>query len=319
MIKPEILEKLRVVTEEEQKILEGKTGIDRAIYMENRENSISSQKMLGKGKWIAIRPATRFVHFPKHSHDFVEIVYMCSGSTTQIVNGNTITLKKGEILFLCQNAKQEILPAGIDDIAVNFMIRPEFFDQTLSMIGEEDTPLRRFLVDCLKNNRESKGYLHFQVADVIPVQNLLENLIWTLLQAENTKRNIIQTTMGLLFLQLIDYADKLVYLDEEEKIAVKVLKYIEENYQQGSLAELAKELHYSESVLSREIKNKTGKNYSDLLQEKRLSQACFFLKNTNMAISEVAEKIGYHNISFFYRIFKKRFGISPKTYQKQKN
>ena len=314
----ELLEKLKKITPEEQRIIDGEENIDRDIYMENKEDVINSKKVLGNGKLIDMRPHTRFVHFPEHSHDYVEIVYMCSGKTSHIINGNLIELKEGEILFLCQGAKQEILPASIDDVAVNFIVLPEFFDSTLQMIGEEDTPLRRFLIECLKNNRNSKGYLHFEVSDLLPVQNLMENLIWTLLYGTPNKRNINQTTMGLLFLQLINHTDKLAFVESEDT-AVKVLRYIEENYVSGSLSDLSNILHYDVSTLSREIKSKTGKKFIELLQEKRLSQSCFLLKNTDLSIEEVALKIGYDNISFFYRIFKRRYGVSPKIYRNIQN
>lgn len=315
MIKSELLDELKKITSEEQKIINGDFCIDKNLYMENENNVINSKKMLSAGKLITIRPHTRFVHFPRHRHDYVEIVYMCSGKTTHIINGNRIELKEGEILFLCQGAEQEILPADKNDIAVNFIVLPEFFDSALRMIGEEDTPIRRFVIDCLKNDRDSKGYLHFEVSDVLPVQNLLENLIWTLVNDTPNKRNINQTTMGLLFLQLINHADRLKSRENEETI-VRVLRYIEENYKKGSLTELSEILHYDMSTLSREIKNKTGMKYTDLVQKKRLSQACFLLKNTDMNITDIAEKTGYENVSFFFRLFKAKYGVSPRKYRK---
>ena len=315
MIDGKLLERLKVITPEEQKILSGHKDIDRDIYMACSDDVVNNAKVLTDGKLIAIRPHTRFVHFPVHSHDYVEIVYMCSGSTTHIVDGDTIVLNEGELLFLGQSAKQEILPAGTHDIAVNFIVMPEFFDRTLRMIGEEETPLKSFIVDCLKNRHSGAGYLHFQVSDVLPVQNLLENLIWLLLNGSPNKRSINQITMGLVFLQLIGCSEKILHKKLSDEITVKVLGYIEENYKNGSLSELSKLLHYDISSISREIKNKTGKTYTELVQEKRLSQACFLLKNTTMTIDEIASNVGYENISFFYRLFRKSYGISPKKYK----
>ena len=315
MISSELLEKLKIITPEEQKILDGQKSIDRSLYMNRAGNVINNEKILTNGKLIAVRPHTRFVHFPVHYHDYVEIVYMCSGSTTHVIDGDKIVLKNGELLFLCQSAKQEILPAKKDDIAVNFIVKPEFFDHTLKMIGEEDTPLRTFIIDCLKNKRTKTSYLHFKVADVVPVQNLIENLIWTLIYETPNKRSIHQITMGLLFLQLIGYSERIIHNNPSEEITVKALGYIEENYKDGSLTELSKLIHYDISSISREIKNKTGKTYTELIQEKRLSQVCFLLKNTNMTIEEIASNVGYENISFFYRLFKKRYGTSPKKYK----
>ncbi len=315
MINGKLLEKLKTITPEEQKILDGQREIDRTLYMNKANNTVQNEKMLFEGELIAIRPHTRFVHFPEHYHDYVEIVYMCSGSTTHIVDGDEILLKEGELLFLCQSAKQEILPAGVGDIAVNFIILPEFFDKIIKMMGEVDSPLKRFIIDCLKNKKSKTGYLHFEVSDILPVQNLMENLIWTLIYDAPNKRSVNQITIGLLFLQLVDLTERIIHSNEAEEITVKTLSYVEENYKSGSLSKLAELLHYDISSISREIKKKTGRTYTELVQEKRLSEALYLLKNTNMTIDEIAANIGYENISFFYRIFKEKYGVTPKKYR----
>ena len=141
MIKKELLEKLSNVTEEEKKLLLGTETIEREIYMAKEDSVVNAKKLLESGKLISIRPHTRFVDFPKHTHDYVELVYMCKGNTTHIINEKEIVLREGELLFLGQGASQEIKKAGIGDIAVNFIILPEFFHSSLAMIGEEETPL----------------------------------------------------------------------------------------------------------------------------------------------------------------------------------
>lgn len=79
MIESSILERLSRVTEEEQKILRGETKIDRSLYMDGSRDVISGDKLLPPGKTIMIRPHTRFVAFPEHTHDYVDMVYMCWG------------------------------------------------------------------------------------------------------------------------------------------------------------------------------------------------------------------------------------------------
>ena len=100
MINREILKELIPVTDEEQAILDGRSTVDSSIYTENADNIISSRKLLKDGKLITIRTHTRFIHFPEHTHNFVEVVYMCTGKTTHIINGKTIDLSEGELLFL---------------------------------------------------------------------------------------------------------------------------------------------------------------------------------------------------------------------------
>ena len=145
-------------------------------------------------------------------------------------------------------------------------------------------------------------------------QNLMENLFWTLLKAPN-RRSIYQTTMGLLFMLLLNYTDRLVSRSTEEAAIVKVLRYIEENYPTGSLTEIAEALHYDLCWLSREIKRRTGKNFKELLQEKRLTQAAYFLKHTRLHVDEIGEAVGYSNLSYFHRIFQEKFGVTPKKYR----
>ena len=171
----QLLRELSHITEEEQDILDGKTGIDRTLYSEGSDFVITSEKMLKEGRLIQFRPHTRFVYFPRHTHNYVEMIYMCSGSTTHIINGTELILQRGELLILNQHASQEILPAGKEDVAVNFIILPEFFDQTLAMLGSEQSMLRDFVVGCLQTADSPLSYLHFKVSDILPVQNLLEN------------------------------------------------------------------------------------------------------------------------------------------------
>ena len=311
---PGILQKLSRVSAEEKQILGGRSYIDRSIYMDGSRDVISGEKLLEKGKLIAIRPHTRFIAFPEHSHDYVEMVYMCEGETTHTVNGNVITLHKGELLMLGQNAHQSIEAAGERDIAVNFIVRPAFFSVTLPFLGEEETPLRRFVVSCLTGENEA-GYLLFHVAELLPVQNLIENLLYTLLEDIPNKRGILQMTMGLLFAQLMNHTEALQFQTREENAIFSALRYLEENYRDGSLTEIADRLHYELPSLSRLIRQKTGKNYTELLQEKRLSQAAWLLRNTDKNVDEIANAVGYENISYFHRLFALRFGMSPKKYR----
>lgn len=317
MLDQTMLDALLAVNEEEQEILDGRKGINRRLYMEGKTNVINSRLLLEKGRLITVRKHTRFIHFPEHTHDYVEVIYMVQGKTTHYINGQKVELEAGDLLFMSQNAVQEILPAGYDDLGVNFIILPEFFDTTLQMVAEEETPLHRFLVECMKGETSESSYLHFKVGDVIPIQNLLENMIWTLVHEPSGRQNINKITMGLLFLNLMNHTESLSYQNDEQKLKLQILNYVEDNYRSGSLEELSSLLHYDFSVLSREIKKMFGKNYTGLVQEKRIAQACFLLQNTSMSVADVSVRIGYENTSYFYRIFQKCTGLTPKEYRKK--
>ncbi len=94
-----------------------------------------------------------------------------------------------------------------------------------------------------------------------------------------------------------------------------MLRYVEEHYRDGSLGEIAARLHYELPSLSRLIRQQTGQNYTELVQEKRLSQAAWLLRNTRRRVDEIANAVGYENLSYFHRLFAARFGQSPKKYR----
>lgn len=314
MLKQYIIKNLQTVTAEEQAILDGETTINHDLYMQEIGTVINSHKLLSSGKLITLRPHTRFIEFPEHRHDYVEVIYVCSGHITQIVNGKQIDMKPGELLFLGQNAKHSILKCDARDIAVNFIVLPEFFTTTLSAIGEEATPLRRFLTDCLFKQNVGPGYLYFKVADNDKIQNLLENLVITLLYKSYNRRKISQMIMTLLFLELLNVTERLDW-DDRESIILQLLRYIDGHYADGSLAEAAKLLHCDISTLSREIRKKTGKTYTELVQEKRMNQASFLLRTTDSLIEDIALAVGYENVSYFHRLFRKNYGMSPRQYR----
>lgn len=318
-MKEEILKQLRVITEEEREILNGRKDVNTEIYNLNRSMTVDCERLLERGHLIDLRPHTRFIHFPKHTHNYVELVYMCSGQTRHIVNGTEVTLNEGELLFMSQNAEQEIYPAGKEDLAVNFIILPEFFHQLLDMIGTESSLIRDFLVECLRNDRQDISFLHFQVVDVLPIQNLMENLIWMLLTRQPNRRRLYSTTMGLVFLHLMNSTEKMdIGKDHyEQNIALQVFRFIDENYCKGELSDLAKENGYDLYQLSRLIKNVTGRTYTQLLQEKRLKQAAFLLENTRLSITDVSLDVGYSNFSYFYKIFREKYGMSPKQFRRK--
>lgn len=282
----------------------------------NDERIVEGERALEKERLIAVRPDLGNNYVPEHSHDYVEIIYMFRGRKTNVVNGETVELSEGDMLFLSQNCMHENMPSGDDDISVNFIVLPHFFERSLEMLGEEETLLHRFIVQCLRGENGKANYLHFKVADVLSVRYLTRTLIWNIINDEPNRRKINETTMGLLLLQLLNHTDDLNYSNDGSGVIIHVLKYIDAHFADGSLSELAQSLFYDFNALSKQIKRVTGKTYTELVQEKRLSQACILLTTTDIGVAEISRLVGYENISYFHRIFFKTYGISPRNYRK---
>lgn len=308
------------ISDEEKAILDGNPNVQRQIYTDAKDFVIDSHKLLKRGKLISVRHHTRFVHFPMHRHNYVEIIYMLQGSTTHILgNGEHVVLKQGDLLFLNQNAEHEILPAEKDDIAVNFIVLPEFFDTAFRMIEDENL-LWDFLVDILTGSSERAFYLYFQASGELPIQNLMENMLWAMVHDKENRRNIDQTTMGLLFLHLVNLNEHIQYGSSnpyEHKCVAKVLSYIESRYRTASLKELCIELNQKPSALSKFIRKNTGNTFKELLLTKRMNQAAYLLTTTRLSVSDIIVAVGYDNTSYFYRAFQNWFGMTPKEYRER--
>ena len=312
----ELLDALSVITEEEQRILDEQRGIDPQLYTEKKELIVDSEKLLKKGKLIQVRPHTRFVNFPKHKHNYVEVIYMCQGTTTHILNGSKVILEAGDLLFLNQNAEQEILPAGEQDIAVNFIVLPEFFDTAFSMMDmEEENALKEFLVGALCGKNDQTSYLYFHVAEILPIQNLVENMVWTIFYDQPNKRRCNQITMGLLLLQLLNHMDRMetgtAAFDRE--LTGSVFNYIEEHYKNGSLSELAEIMGYDVYWLSRIFKATTGTTINKYITAKRITISKSLLSQ-GYSVNEACEACGFNDYSNYLKAFTKAVGISPKKY-----
>ena len=97
----------------------------------------------------------------------------------------------------------------------------------------------------------------------------------------------------------------------------KIHSYIHLNYAERiGRNEIAGEFFLTPDYLSRMYKKKTGLNLKDYINNYRIERAKQLLSNEELTISEVAEKVGFDNYSYFSTLFKKLTGFSPKEYQK---
>ena len=312
-----LLDQLRKITDEERRILDGEAEVDKDLYTSGRDFTVDSRKMLKEGRLIAVRTHTRFVYFPAHRHNFVEVLYVCEGSLTNIIDGKKVIVNKGELLFLNQFTKHEILKAGQNDIAINFMVLPEFFDVAYTMAGSNNV-LADFLVNVLRQNEEKGEYLHFRVAEVLQIQNLLENMIYSLVTGKGDQNRINQTTMGLIFLYLLEsvqYAEMRLPNQYENMITMTTLDYIEQQYKTATLTELCEKLHLPMHMLSKMIRKNTGFNFKELLQRKRLNKSVELMCETDLPISDIIAAVGYENGSYFHRVFKERYHTTPRAFR----
>lgn len=303
------------LTQEESALLSG-ADIERSNYAMGHSNIFSSQRLLPPSRMIALRKHTRFVDFPSHSHDYIEILYMLSGETThEMPDYPPLTLRAGELLMINCHAMHSIRRCGEGDIGVNFIIRPSLFDDTLAMIGPSNA-LGRFLLDAFGRGERSVPYLHFKVADVPSVQKLMESMLYRLLETEDVHQRTLKAAMNLLLLDLLDHTAYLSMPDRRgNALVLAVLEEIEQHYASIRFDELAKEHRVSPAYLCKMVRKTMGESCTSILQRKRLAQARWLLRDTDLPVVEVAQAVGYENTGHFYRLFERETGMSPRAYR----
>jgi len=99
----------------------------------------------------------------------------------------------------------------------------------------------------------------------------------------------------------------------------KVRQYIGENYSNGnlSLESVAANIGITKNYLSSIFKKESGITFSDYVKKLRMEHAVALLKTKKFYIYEVADMVGYNNVTWFCTVFKKFTGISPTDYINQ--
>lgn len=96
-----------------------------------------------------------------------------------------------------------------------------------------------------------------------------------------------------------------------------ILSYISENYTRRlTIEEVASVCYYSKSHFMKFFKDAMGEGFTSYLNSYRLRIAAQLLLSTADNVLEVSEKTGFENLSYFIRLFKRKYGVSPGQYRK---
>ena len=144
----ELLDELMTVSEEESKYRAGQNLIERQLYSGESIDEIDREKLLKRGRLITVRPHSRFVDFPEHRHNYVEIMYVVQGRITHVIEGKELVMQSGDVLMLNQYVAHSIKRAEYNDIGINFIALPEFFEIPLSMLNGKNV-LAEFIIGAL--------------------------------------------------------------------------------------------------------------------------------------------------------------------------
>jgi len=282
---------------------------------------INNKKLMNQSEVISIHKHDRFIKFDKHKHDYLEMMFVYSGSIKQEIEGEKLVIDKGEILLLDMNVEHSIEVASVDDIAINVLIKKEFFDWIfMSQIADNDL-ISNFIVEAIYGKNDFKQYIHFKTSENDKVCNFMIQILMEYYDKKNGMETAIRAYIMLLFNELLrDYKNNLsseIVSKIDLTISTEILNYINSHYKDITLKVMADHFSYNPDYIGKLVKKIIGKTLTELVKEKKIKQAEYLLQNTKMSVINVITEVGYSNVSYFYRQFKEQVGITPDEYRRK--
>lgn len=271
-----------------------------------------------------------------HKHNYYELIYVHKGRCVQKFKDNSIeeiVLLEKQAMLLPPNTVHLIEKIEQRDIVFKVVIPANLFNITGKMILNDslansarknkllsnksqanELSLYETLINCEQSNKSQINELSNKIQIFDDVNENAEFILLKLLNA-NTDNEIfkdlsIQSNLTLLFVELVRTKKP------DNWIEYLLNDYFENNIQTANLADFAIMQNYNPSYISRDIKNQTGKTFSELLTNYRMAYAKNLLSTTKFSIEIISDMVGYANSSGFYKQWYNNFGISPAAFRK---
>lgn len=268
---------------------------------------------------FTIRVKRRNIYFPKHRHQYIEIVYVLEGRVIQYINDQKHEMKKGDICILDKNVQHNSEPLNESDVVINMLLTPEFFDSVFMNLLSDDNHISNFIVNSLYSMNTTQKFITYHVEEKTTLHVILESLLKEYF-SEKTRSNVAINGYLLIFFTELSRG----LAENKEEVIDKLLKslkselltYIRENFRDCDLKTMSRHFHFHPNYLSNLIKKEFGKNLKDILTELRMTEASHMLENSDMTIESIMDQVGYTNYSYFYKVFKKQYSCTPLNYRK---
>ena len=261
---------------------------------------------------------------PEHERqpsNSVRIIYVLKGKCRMTL-GKWVEALESENVVLLSSDMNIYLDTGREDIVLNIFIDRSYFTQSFFANMSGDNLMKQFFERTIYDAKD--GILQFKVLQPDHVHNIFQRLMIEMCHRDNYSEEIILGYIRLLCVELSRasriYSDSIT--DEWSgarnrlvQIFPSILYYIRSHYDNISLETLADHFHYDSAYLSKMFKRLTGSNFMDILTQTRLNAAKQLLKNTKKAPNLIAAEVGYDSYDHFARLFKKKYGVTPKEYR----
>ena len=234
---------------------------------------------------------------PTHNHMFTQIEFIVGGSCKQTVNGNELECTDGTILLMFPQDVHQYTEFSGNVAQYNLCFADDMLHQEVL-----DTMYSKNGVLCAKLEKESYNRI------ITCFRKLIHENSNPGLLSSRIIRGLIQE----IVIEVLRHA-KSVKTKVGNPALRDALQYIRENFRhQITLYELSHTVHLTPQYFCKLFKQELGIAFHEYLRNMRLDYAMMLLKTTNMNITEICIESGFNSASNFTKIFKTRFGITPK-------
>lgn len=284
--------------------------------LEDLRSLFLSKKVLPSYYNFAVIKQDRFEDVPLHIHDWLELNYIYSGSCTMTINNTTFKLKAGQMVLIGQNAPHSIKRCSENDIIINFLLTREYLNGTFFERLSQDNFLTHFFIEALNTTMQDSRYIVFSPEKQNRLADLANQFLCEFYSPSVTSSPFLDRLFTLITCEMINLFQRGMALAHSSADQIyTILRYIETNFAHCTLSSTASFFNMHPNYLSAYIRQHTGVTYKEFVQMQRLSQAAKLLRSTALSTNDISLAVGYQNTSFFFQLFRKKYGCTPMEYR----
>jgi len=243
-----------------------------------------------------------------HSHDFFEINYVHYGECINMIEGVDLHMKSGDFVILHPDTLHTLY-ADSTCFASNFLISINWMQSLLLRFTdvERTDAFYRFCMSVKDNNAYKYIYFNASAATTEIAEQLVNSF-------EISFRSLYREAFMIEFLCKAFECNEAVLSAFKGTSSSKfksILNYIVLHYDTVTLDEICRVFYYTKPYVCRLFKENTGNSFCENVKSIRLRNAEALLSSTKLTVEQIAIKVGYSNVEYFYRVFHSRFGMTP--------
>lgn len=253
---------------------------------------------------------------PPHKHDFYELSYVYSGEYINELASEQFLQKPNTLTLMGPEAIHSSSIKSKNDIVFNVLIERSVAEKIFISILSKNNPFYKFFLDSVYGINDLKPFLMFNCSEKLT--HLVHEIIAEYFDKQEFFEDIILVKLTELFIEVArNHEFSSDVHDNENHLSTQLLSYIQDHYSTVTLDDLASTFNYSASYISRMIKTHAHKNFSELIQDIRLDNACNYLRKSELTVHNIMNLVGYGDINHFNKIFRIKYDTSPSRYRER--